>query len=39
VWTSGQLQVGQNRIELFVRFAHAHEKALPPSSPTSTHRL
>ena len=29
VWTSGQLQVGQNRLELLVRFANAHEKALP----------
>ena len=29
VWTSGQLQVGQNRLELLVGFANAHEKALP----------
>lgn len=38
VWTSGQLQVGQNRIELLRGFAHAHDND-SPQSPTSTQRL
>jgi hypothetical protein len=36
VRTSRQLQARQNRVELLLRFANAHEKALPPFSHVDT---